>query len=83
MDTQADLIYSHTGYDVISYFQSAFIEVENTAENAASDVFVSMVRRFECPTNWWASCFWFRGIVQPKSRSTIIKNPNIIVKPST
>ena len=29
------------GYDVTSYFQSAFIEVRKTAENAASDGFGS------------------------------------------
>ena len=37
MDISADLIDSHTGYDVTSYFRSAFIGVENTA----SDGFVS------------------------------------------
>ena len=40
-DFLPDLIYSHTGYDDISYFWSAFIEVENMAENAVSDGFVS------------------------------------------
>ena len=41
MDTQADSFYSCTGYDVASYFQSAFIDVRKTAENAASDDFAS------------------------------------------
>ena len=39
----ADLIYSHAGYDVTSYFRSAFIEVRKTVENAASDGFGSNV----------------------------------------
>ena len=38
-DTHADLVYSHTGYYIISYFRSAFIEVRKTTENAASDSF--------------------------------------------
>ena len=38
-DIQADLVYSHNGYDVTSYFRSAFIEVRKTVENAASDGF--------------------------------------------
>ena len=33
--------YSHTGYDVTSYFRTAFTEVRKTAENAASDSFRS------------------------------------------
>ena len=37
-DIHADLVCSHTGYDVISYFRSKF---EKTAENAASDGFES------------------------------------------
>ena len=36
-DLHADLVYSRTGYDVTSYFRSAFIEVEKTTENAAVD----------------------------------------------
>ena len=35
------VVYSHTGYDVISYFRSAFTEVQKTAENADSDGFGS------------------------------------------
>ena len=37
----ADLVYGHTGYDVTSYFLSAFTEVRKTAEIAASDGFGS------------------------------------------
>ena len=37
---QADLVYSHTGYYVISYL-SAFVEQEITTENGASDDYVS------------------------------------------
>ena len=37
----ANLIYSRTEYDVTSYFRSAFMEVRETAENAASDGFGS------------------------------------------
>ena len=33
----AGIVYSQTGYDITIYFQSAFIEVRKTAENAASD----------------------------------------------
>ena len=40
-DIRADPICSHTGYDATSYFRSAFIEVRNTAENAACDGFGS------------------------------------------
>ena len=41
MDIHDDLIYSHTRCDVISYLRSPFIEVENTAENATTNGFVS------------------------------------------
>ena len=42
MGVHAYLVYSHYGYDVISYFRWIFIKDENTAENAAShDDFVS------------------------------------------
>ena len=34
-------VYNHTGYDITSYFRSAFIEVGKPAENAASDDFGS------------------------------------------
>ena len=37
MDIRADLVYGFTGYDVTSYFRSAFTEVQKAAENAASD----------------------------------------------
>ena len=40
MDIHADLVYTQTGYDVISYFQSAFLEAKKTAENATSNGFV-------------------------------------------
>ena len=38
-DILADLVYSNTGYDVTSYFRSAFTEFRKTADNAASDGF--------------------------------------------
>ena len=37
MNIYADIVYSHSGYDVISYFQSAFIKVRKTAKIAPSD----------------------------------------------
>ena len=37
MDIQADIVFSHTGYDFTSYFRSTFIEVRKSARNAASD----------------------------------------------
>ena len=37
----ADIVYSYAGYDITSYFRSAFIEVRKTAENSASHVFRS------------------------------------------
>ena len=42
MDIHADRIYGHIGYDVTSYFRSAFVKVRKTAENAASDGFWSI-----------------------------------------
>ena len=33
MDIHGDLVYSQTGYDVISYFISAFLYVRKTADN--------------------------------------------------
>ena len=74
-DIHADLICSHSGYDVISCFRSAFIEVENTAENAASDCLVSIFgdHRFVCPTNWWAFVYWhFRVIWMKFWRETFL-----------
>ena len=41
MDIRVDLVYGRTGYDVTSYFRSAFTEVRKTAENVASDIFGS------------------------------------------
>ena len=41
MDIHADLVDSHTGYAITSYFRLAFIEVRKMAENAASDIFGS------------------------------------------
>ena len=41
MDIHTDLVFSHAKYDVTSYFQSVFIEVRKTAENAPSDGFRS------------------------------------------
>ena len=39
MYIHADLVYSHAGYDITSYFRSAFIEVQKkTSESAASDI---------------------------------------------
>ena len=38
-DIHADILNSHTGYEVISYFRSAFVEVRKKAENATSDGF--------------------------------------------
>ena len=40
-DIRADIVYSHTGYDVTRNFRSAFIEVRKTAQNAAFDGFGS------------------------------------------
>ena len=37
----ADLLYNQIGYDLASYFRSAFIKVRRTAENATTDDFVS------------------------------------------
>ena len=41
MDIHAYIGYSHTGYNITSDFRSAFIEVREKAENAASDGFGS------------------------------------------
>ena len=41
MNIRADIVFSHTDYDVTSYFRSAYIEVRKTSENAASDDFWS------------------------------------------
>ena len=52
------LVNSHTGYDVTSYFRSAFIEFGKMAENVAFDGFGSNFCGavfFACPTNWLAS----------------------------
>ena len=38
-DIHAFLVYRHTGYDVTSYFRSAFIEVRKTADNPTFDGF--------------------------------------------
>ena len=49
MDIHANPLYSHTGYDVTSYFRSAFLlQFESMTE---SDGFVSnlVARRFTCP----------------------------------
>ena len=52
---RAHLLCSHTGYDIISYFRSAFIEVRKTPPMAAFDR-ILVVRRSACLTNGWASC---------------------------
>ena len=36
----ADLLFSHTEYDVHSYFLSAFIEIRKNGQNAVSDGFI-------------------------------------------
>ena len=85
-----DMLYSHTGYDVTSYFRSPFIEVRKTTENVASDGFGSnfstrkwfsclnfSVTRFTCPTNWWASCFKPPTILGILSCSTVHVNQSI------
>ena len=41
MDIHVDLVYSQTGYDVISYFRLALLEVRKTAANAATNGFWS------------------------------------------
>ena len=41
MGIQANLAFTYTGYDAISYFRSAFIDVRKTEENFASDGFGS------------------------------------------
>ena len=60
MDIHADLFYGRTGYDIISYFRSAFIEVrKKMTENTAFDGFGSIfcgAEFFFCHTGWWASC---------------------------
>ena len=57
MDTHADLVYSHTGYDVISYIQSAFIKVRKTAKYAFNGFGLNFCGAVFCmPQNWWASC---------------------------
>ena len=43
MDIQDDLVFSHTGYDVTSYFRLAFMEVRKTTENATFDGFGSNI----------------------------------------
>ena len=40
-DIHADMVLSHTEYDVTSYFRSTVIEIRKKAENAASDGFGS------------------------------------------
>ena len=37
MTIHANPLYSHTGYDVVSYFWPAYIDVRITTDNAASD----------------------------------------------
>ena len=60
-------IYSKTGYDVISYFRSAFLEVLKTPENATSTALgrIFVARRFACHTNWLVSCWLFDACLQP------------------
>ena len=41
MDTHNDPVYNCTGYEIISYYLSAFIEVRKKNENVASDDFGS------------------------------------------
>ena len=36
------IVISHTGYDVIDYFQLAVIEVQKTVKNAACDDFAAV-----------------------------------------
>ena len=57
MDIHADLVYSHAGYDVISYVRLAFIEVRSSKKQPPTALGrILVVRRFAYPTNWWASC---------------------------
>ena len=56
----ADLLYSHIGYNVITYFRSVYIEVRKKRPKMPTPTTfgrIFVVRRFACPTNWWASCF--------------------------
>ena len=46
MDICANIVETHTRYDVTSCFRSAFIEVQRTAENAASDGFVCVCIKY-------------------------------------
>ena len=58
---RAGLLYGHTGYDVTSYFRSAFTEVRKTAAKPRPTALggILAARRFACPTNWRASCLTY------------------------
>ena len=58
-DICANLLFSHTEYDVISCFMPAFIAVRKKRLKMLSPTPLSRILvawRFACPTNWWASC---------------------------
>ena len=59
MDIHADIVYSHTEYDLTSYLRSAFIEVpKNGRKCRIQRLWVEFQWRGVLPgsTNWWASC---------------------------
>ena len=58
MDIRADVVYGHTGYEITSYFRSAFIKLEKQPKMPPPTALgrIVVARRFACPTNWWASC---------------------------
>ena len=50
MEIHADLLYSRTGYDVISYFRSVYIEVRKKWLKLTALI---RILRFACHTSWW------------------------------
>ena len=57
--THTNLVYSHTGYYVISYCRSTFIEVGKTPEmSLPADLGgILVAQHFACPTSWWIYCY--------------------------
>ena len=55
-DVHADLVYCCTGYNVVSYFRSAFLKIRRKKRlkmpppTAVGRILVA--RRFACPSNW-------------------------------
>ena len=53
------IVYSNTGYDVINYFRSAFLELGKNSRKCPPPTDLCRIlvaRRFACPTNWRGAC---------------------------